>query len=457
MEDRQNKKIFIISLGCPKNQVDSEFLLGLLVRQDYEITLDPAEAGVILINTCAFIQPAVEESVNTILEMADYKETGRAWALAVTGCLPQRYKNDLVSSLPEVDLFCGSGEINLLPDLLNDLAKGRTLESRSMAKPGFIPADPGSRLQASPFFRAYLKIAEGCSNACSYCIIPRLRGPYVSRSLESLAAEAQLLAENGVKELILIAQDTTAYGQDLMPRTNLPKLLSRLARVQGIEWLGIMYAYPRGVSDELIEVMAVEPKICAYLDLPLQHASPKILKRMGRGRDPDLPALLARLRQGLPGLSLRTTIMVGFPGETEADFENLMEFVEQSRFNHLGVFKFSPEEDTAAARFPGQVPRRIKENRRRKIMTLQKRISRNLNKSLAGQTLPVLIEGHSEETELLIVGRTQGQAPEVDGQVFITDGEARVGEIQPVKITQAHDYDLVGEALDVPERCSTGQ
>jgi len=448
MNDRQNKKVFIISLGCPKNQVDSEFLLGALIREGYKVTQGPEEAGIILINTCAFIQPAVEESIDTVLEMADFKQSGRAWALVVTGCLPQRYQDDLALSLPEVDLFCGAGEINLLPSLLENLARGVKFESRLLSEPGFVPTEPGLRMQAAPFFRAYLKIAEGCSNACSYCLIPKLRGPYRSRPLQDLLAEAHLLAENGVKELILIAQDTTAYGRDLDPPVSLPTLLNRLAHVQGLKWLRIMYAYPNGVSDELIEVMAKEPKICAYLDLPLQHSSPGVLQRMGRGHNPDLSGLLTRLRQDLPELSLRTTIMVGFPGETDADFEHLMEFVQESRFNHLGVFKFFPEAGSAAARFSDQVPQKIKEKRRRKLMALQRRISRELNRSLIGRTLPVLIEGPSEETDLLLTGRTQGQAPDADGLVFITKGKAKVGEIQPVKITQAHDYDLVGETLD---------
>ncbi len=457
MNNHLNKKVFIISLGCPKNQVDSEFQLGLLLRQGYEITQEPKEAGVLLINTCAFIRSAVEESIDTILELASFKESGRAWALVVTGCLPQRYGNDLASSLPEVDLFCGTGEINLLPKLLENLARGSKPGPRRLAAPGFIPAEPGLRMQAAPFFRAYLKIAEGCSNACSYCLIPKLRGPYHSRPLEGLLEEAYLLAENGVKELTLVAQDTTAYGRDLTPPVSLTTLLRRLAQIRSLKWLRVMYAYPRGVSDELIEVMAGEPKICAYLDLPLQHFSPPVLKRMGRGHNPNLKDLLARLRKGLPELSLRTTIMVGFPGETDADFGQLMEFVREARFNHLGVFKFFPEEGTAAASFPDQVPQETKEKRRRKLMAIQRRISRELNRALVGRILPVLIEGPSEETDLLLTGRTQGQAPDVDGQVFITNGKPKVGEIQAVKIIQSHDYDLVGEVLDDSEEVQSGR
>jgi len=448
MNQNQNKKIYIISLGCSKNQVDSEFLLGSLVRRGYEVTQESLEAGVILVNTCAFIQPAVEESIEIILEMADVKKSGQAWALVVAGCLPQRFQHDLALSLPEVDLFCGTGEINLLPGLLDALARGRKMRSWPLSPPGFIPPGSGPRLQAAPFFRAYLKIADGCSNACSYCLLPRLRGPFKSRPLEDLVDEAESLVENGVQELILVAQDTTAYGRDLSPATNLAALLERLVRVQGFEWLRVMYAYPSGVSDELIEVMGREPKICHYLDLPLQHASPGILERMGRGGEGSLPDLLARLRRGLPGLSLRTTLMVGFPGETDADFEQLLEFVKQSRFNHLGVFKFFPEEGTAAARFPNQVPQRIKENRRRKLMALQRRISRKLNQARTGQILPVLIESRSDETGLFLVSRTQGQAPEVDGQVLITRGEVHAGKIVPVKITHALDYDLIGEVVE---------
>ncbi|MBW2622672.1 MAG: 30S ribosomal protein S12 methylthiotransferase RimO [Deltaproteobacteria bacterium] len=447
MSEHKNRKIHIISLGCSKNQVDSEYLLGRLLEKDYTVTDDPAEAGVILINTCAFIQPAVEESVETILEAAEYKTAGQAWALVVAGCLPQRYADDLNESLPEVDLFCGTGEIDLLPELLEGLTQGPADTARKLLRPGFVPDGRHPRVRAAPFFRAYLKIAEGCSNACSYCLIPRLRGPYASIPLDTLLGEAEALAETGVKELILVAQDTTAYGLDLDPPSSLALLLARLADIPGIEWLRVMYAYPTGLTDSLLDVMAGEPKICDYLDLPLQHSSPRILEKMGRDRDTNMPELIRRLREKVPGLILRTTIMVGYPGETESDFAHLLDFVKETRFDHLGVFKFSPEAGTLAAKSPDQVQQRIKENRRRKIMALQRRISRGLNKEKVGRIFQVLIEGPHPETELLQVGRTREQAPEVDSQVIINNGMAQPGEIVPVLITEAHDYDLLGEIV----------
>lgn len=443
----KNKNLHIISLGCSKNQVDSEYLLGRLLENEYSVTDEPAEAGVILINTCAFIQPAVEESIETILEAAEYKKSGQAWALVVAGCLPQRYADDLHESLPEVDLFCGTGEIDLLPELLEGLSETPVDKSRKLLRPGFIPEGRNPRARAAPFYRAYLKIAEGCSNVCSYCLIPRLRGPFASIALDNLLDEAKILVEAGVKELILVAQDTTAYGRDLHPPASLAVLLTRLADISNLEWLRVMYAYPTGLTDELLEVMAGEPKVCDYLDLPLQHSSPRVLEKMGRGRDMNPAELIRRLRVKIPGLTLRTTLMVGYPGETESDFDHLLDFVKKTRFDHLGVFKFSPEDGTLAAKSPDQIPRKIKENRRRKIMTLQKRISRELNQEKVGRHLQVIIEGPHPETDLLLVGRTMAQAPEVDGLIIITKGSAQAGEIVPVLITEAHDYDLLGEVL----------
>lgn len=443
-----NKNIYIVSLGCPKNLVDSEFLLGLLTERGYKVTDDPLKAGVMAVNTCAFIRPAVEESIDTILELAALKQKGSASILLVVGCLPERYREDLISSLPEVDIFCGTGEIDQLPGLLDSWAAGQSQRRAPGAGPGFIPGASAPRLQSEPFFRAYLKIAEGCSNACSYCLIPGLRGPYRSRPVSDLLDEADSLAGAGVKELILVAQDTTAYGRDLNPPTDLSVLLTRLAEIRGLDWLRVMYAYPSGVTEKLIQIMIREPKICPYLDLPLQHSSPAVLKRMGRGRMADPADLLIRLKRVFPDLSLRTTLMVGFPGETEEDFSHLLEFVEKFRFDHLGVFKFSREQGTGAARFPNQISEEVKEERRAKIMTLQRSISREHNKNMVGQIEPVLVEGLSPETDLLLVGRTRTQAPEVDGQVIINKGEAKKGDIVPVLITESHDYDLIGEIVD---------
>ena len=443
-------EVYLISLGCPKNLVDSEYVLGHLSDQGFVIGQDPARADAIIVNTCGFIQAAVEEAVSTILEMTEYKKDGSARVLAVIGCLPQRYGLELSESLPEVDLFLGTGGLDRLPGLLTAKLNGEVLTDRTAVdvRPGFIPADPAPRLRSAPFYRAYLKIAEGCSNVCSYCLIPRLRGPLNSRPVPALLDEAAALAESGVRELILVAQDTTAYGRDLKSGDGLPELLTGLARIDGLEWLRLMYAYPSGLSDAVVEVMANEPKVCPYLDLPLQHASRSVLERMKRRDLPDQLELVTRLRQNIPGLTLRTTVMVGFPGETDRDFEELLDFIDRARFERLGCFKFSPEEGVPAARYQDQVPQRIKENRRRKVMAVQRRISRAANQALVGRILPVLVEGLSPETDLLLVGRTMGQAPEIDGQVLINKGTASPGQIRPVLITEAHDYDLVGELAD---------
>lgn len=442
----ENCQIHLVSLGCPKNLVDSEHLLGLLSDHGARVTEDPDQARVIIINTCAFIESAVSEAIETILEMAANKP--KATRLVVIGCLPQRYREDLVAIMPEVDLFWGAGRFEMLPERISRLLADEPPGPCDWTEPGFVVSSPGPRLRAAPFYRAYLKIAEGCSNACTYCLIPSLRGPYRSRPLDVLVEEASLLVESGVRELILVAQDTTVYGGDLPDPTSLAALLKGLDRIPGLDWIKVMYAYPSGMTDELIDTMAEAEKVCAYLDLPLQHVSPRILKRMGRKKDGDLPALVRKLRARIKGLSLRTTLMVGFPGETDEDFEMLLDFVAESRFEHLGVFKFCPEEGAPASGFPDQVPQRIKENRRRKIMALQRRISREINRSLVGRTLPVLVEGLSPETDLLLVGRTSGQAPEIDGQVLINKGIAGAGEMKSVLFTESHDYDLVGEIVE---------
>ena len=440
----------MVSLGCPKNLVDSEYILGILARRGHEIVEDDGTAEVIIVNTCSFIQPAVEESIETILNLAENKKAEPDRLLIVTGCLPERYKEELAASMPEVDLFLSTSEMDRLPDFIEDGEKA-SFDRLILSRPGFLPSGPVPRLRSAPVYSAYLKIAEGCSNGCSFCLIPRLRGPFRSRPRRVLLEEAAALAESGVKELILVAQDTTAYGRDLGERESLARLLTELAGLEGLEWLRLMYAYPSGLSEELIEVMAGVPKVCPYLDLPLQHAAPFVLKRMRRDSLVDLLRLIERLRRAIPDLALRTTMMVGFPGETEADFELLIDFISQARFERLGVFKFSPEDGTLAAKFTDQVPQRIKENRRRKLMARQRRISREINESLVGRTMPVLVEGPSSETDLLLAGRTRGQAPEIDGLVYINKGFANPGRIKEVLITQGHDYDLVGEILDEDE------
>ncbi|MEW6264041.1 MAG: 30S ribosomal protein S12 methylthiotransferase RimO [Thermodesulfobacteriota bacterium] len=450
-------RLHLVSLGCPKNLVDSEFLLGLMTEKGFKVVEDPGRADIIIINTCAFIKPAVEEAIATILELAEYKKNDAASRLVVLGCLPQRYPRELEALLPEVDLFWGAGGLDRLPAVIKNLMENETIgpvrRGQAASKdwlalpPGFVPTGAGPRLRTAPGHRAYLKIAEGCSNACSYCLIPKLRGPFRSRPMPVLLEEAARLAEDGVKELILVAQDTTAYGRDLK-NINLALLLKKLTGLEGLSWLRIMYAYPSGLTDELLEVMAGEPRICPYLDLPLQHASRAILGKMRRGGPRNLLRLVARLRRRVPGLTLRTAFIVGFPGETDDHFNLLMDFVAAARFDHLGVFKYCPEEGTAAAGLPGQVPQRVKETRRRRLLARQRRISRQINKTLVGRTQSVMIEGLSPETDLLLTGRTQGQAPEIDGQVLITKGTARPGQIKTVLITKAYDYDLIGEIQD---------
>ena len=441
-------KIHPVSLGCPKNLVDTEGLLGLLSNLGGEPVERPEDADVILINTCAFIASAVEESVQTILELADFKGTGGK-LLVVFGCLPQRYGEELAASLPEVDVFWGTGGLDTLARRIRRRLSG-PLEACLWPAPGYAPASPGPRLRAAPFFRSYLKIAEGCSNACTYCLIPELRGPLRSRPMGALVEEAHALAESGVRELILVAQDTTAYGRDLTSRDNPADLLTALARVPGLAWLRLMYAYPNGLTNELLEVMAGEDKVCGYLDLPLQHAAPAVLKRMGRKGSRDLDGLIERIRRKVPGITLRTTLMVGFPGETDEEFALLRDFVARSRFDRLGVFKFCAEDGVRASGFPNQVPQRVKETRRRRIMADQRRISGEINRASIGAVAPVLVEGRSPETDLLFFGRTRGQAPDIDGVVYINDGTARPGDIQMVEITEAHDYDLVGRIVEDP-------
>lgn len=436
------KTVYLVSLGCPKNLVDSEYLLGSLAQAGYEVASKPEDAGLIVVNTCGFIQAAAQEAVDTILEMSEYKGRIPGQRLVVMGCLTERYGRDLAQSLPEVDLFWGSDRLDRLPEAIEKN------ESRFGGRPGFAPHVPGPRLRSAPFYQAYLKIAEGCSHACAYCLIPKLRGPMQSRPVDTLVEEAVMLAETGVKELILVAQDTTRYGRDLGPEANLARLLEKLNGIEELAWIRIMYAYPGGLTRELTRAMADLPRVLPYLDLPLQHASPKILKAMGRGGGRNLFDLIDRLRSTIDGLTLRSTIMLGFPGETEADFEILMDFVEKVRFDHLGLFKFSPEDGTRAVELPDQVPQFIKEKRRRKLAALQRRIAREKNKALIGTVQPVLVDGKSSETDLLLAGRTKGQAPDIDGLVYISSGTASAGQIRNVSITHAHDYDLVGELVE---------
>ena len=441
------RSLYLLTLGCPKNRVDSEVMLGALGQGGYRLVDDPARASVIVVNTCAFIGPAKQESIDSILELAEHKRTGQCRTLVVTGCLSQRYAPELARELPEVDHFLGTSAYAQIADLLAAEAAPRQV----IPDPDYIHDARTPRVNSGPAYTAYLKISEGCDNACAFCIIPTLRGAQRSRPVEDLVAEARTLAGAGVRELNLVAQDLTAYGHDLPGRPRLHELLRALCAVD-VRWIRLHYAYPRTFPEELIDVIASEPKIAKYLDMPLQHASDRLLRSMRRGRDRAfLESLVARLRARIPGLSLRTSLIAGLPGETEADFEELKEFVRTQRFERLGCFQYSDEEGTAAFDLPDKVPPRVIERRWREVMALQKRINREQNRALVGRRLTVLVEGASPETEHLLVGRHQGQAPEIDGQVYLNDGFAYPGEFVTVEVTEAHAYDLVGRVVERPD------
>jgi ribosomal protein S12 methylthiotransferase len=444
----ENKALYMATLGCPKNRVDSEVMLGTLGARGYTLVERPEDASVIVVNTCAFIGPAKQESVDTILELAEHKKSGRCSTLVVTGCLSQRYGPELAKEMPEVDHFLGTGAYVQIGDLLAAEAAPRQV----IPDPHYVHDARTPKVNSSPKWTAYLKISEGCDNACAFCIIPTLRGAQRSRPIEDLLAEARTLAASGVRELNLVAQDLTAYGHDLPGRPPLHQLLEALCTVD-VRWIRLHYAYPRVFPDALIEVMAREPKIAKYLDMPLQHASDRLLRSMRRGRDSAfLVALLAKLRARIPGLTFRTSLIAGLPGETEEDFELLKEFVRTQRFERMGCFQYSDEEGTAAYDFPDKVAPKVIERRWREIMAIQKRINREQNRALIGQRMEVLVEGPSPESEHLLVGRHQGQAPDIDGVVYINDGFGYPGEFVTVEVTEAHDYDLVARVVDRPER-----
>lgn len=437
----------MVSLGCPKNLVDAEVMLGVLSKQEYEITTDEKDADVIIVNTCSFIKEAKQESIDAILDLAERKHDGRCHTLIVSGCLPQRYQEELSLELPEVDIFIGTGDYPRIAEILAE--KGGTEgQLRYVGDPDYIYDESLPRLNSSPAWYSYLKIGEGCSNCCSYCIIPQLRGAYRSRPLDALVAEAEMLVSRGVKEINVISQDITRYGSDLEDGPTLETLVRRLAAIDGLRWIRLLYAYPDGITDSLIELIRDEPKVCKYLDIPIQHISDPVLKAMKRrSSEQQIRDLIARLRSRIPGIALRTSLIVGFPGETFEDFSSLMQFVEQTHFDRLGVFCYSREEGTPAAELPEQVSERVKRERYRKLMRAQARLSFRRNRALIGQTEQVVVEGYSEETELLLKGRSSRQAPDIDGQVYITAGTADVGDIVTLRITDSSDYDLIGEIV----------
>jgi ribosomal protein S12 methylthiotransferase len=434
--------VCLVSLGCPKNLVDSEVILGLLSKEGYLLTTDPLRAEVLIVNTCSFIEDATKEAIENIIQLYHFKKEGRCRLLIVSGCLPQRYGKVLEKELPEVDYFVGTGDFQNLPRLLAQKPKKRSF----LSKPTFLYDETTPRILSTPPFIAYLKIAEGCSNACTFCTVPKIRGRYRSRKVRSVLDEAQRLADQGVQELILIAQDTTAYGRDLRDGTNLEKLLKNLVKVKGLRWIRILYSYPKAdnFTDGLLELMAQEEKICPYLDLPIQHIDNEILKRMGRRvRSNEIRSLLQKIRTLLPKVSLRSSLIVGFPGEKENQFKALLDFVEEIQFDHLGAFKYSAEKGTPASRLPHSIPERVKEERLRTLMEIQKKISLKKYQEMVGQRRVVLVEGPQRERGVLR-GRLQTQAPEIDGSVFL-NGKARPGDWVEARMTQALPYDLVAQ------------
>ena len=439
-----DKPIYLLTLGCSKNRVDSEIMLGTLVERGYALVDDPKDAETILVNTCAFIGEAKQESVNAILEMAEHKKSGKCETLIVTGCLTQRYAEELNGELPEVDHFLGTGAYAQVGDILAADAAPRSV----IPDPEYIHSASTPRINSLPGYKAFLKISEGCDNKCAFCIIPKLRGGQRSRPIGDIVKEAQHLASLGAVELNLIAQDLTAFGYDQPGRPKLHELLKTLCDEVDVRWIRLHYAYPRDFPDALIDVIANEPKIAKYIDMPIQHASDKLLRSMKRGRDSRfLKLLLSKLRARIPNLVMRTSFIVGMPGETEEDFQQLMQFVKEQRFERVGVFEYSQEEGTAAGEMEGQLDARIKSKRRSQLMALQRKINREQNKAMIGRRIPVLVEGSSPETEHLLVGRYEGQAPDVDGITYINDGLGYPGEIVTVEVTQTADYDLVGKIV----------
>lgn len=440
-------KLLCVSLGCDKNLVDTEMMLGLLNRDGYTFTDDEQEADVIVVNTCCFINDAKEESVNTILEMAELKKTGICKALIVTGCLAQRYKEEIIKEIPEVDGILGTSTYDEISNVLREALGGNHVQCFHDLND--LPQVETERIITTGGHYAFLKIAEGCDKHCTYCIIPSLRGNYRSVPMERLLKEAASLAERGVKELILVAQETTLYGEDLYGEKRLPKLLSELSNISGIRWIRIQYCYPEEITGELIQEIKRNPKVCHYLDVPIQHASDRILKRMGRKTDQaQLESMIEKLRSEIPDIALRTTLISGFPGETEEDHEILMDFVDRMAFERLGVFAYSAEEDTPAASYPDQVPEEVRSDRRDEIMELQQDIAFEHSESMVGKTVEVMIEGKLAD-ENAYVGRTYQDAPNVDGMIFVNTAlELMSGDFARVLITGSVEYDLIGEIED---------
>ncbi|MCX7749773.1 MAG: 30S ribosomal protein S12 methylthiotransferase RimO [Clostridia bacterium] len=442
----QRKKIGVVSLGCPKNLVDSEIMLGLLESENYEITNEENEAQILIVNTCGFIESAKQESVNTILELADYKK-GKCELLIVTGCLAERYKDKIIEQIPEVDAVIGTGNYGEIARTIEAAFHGqKTLLYGKLEEVDYLK---NKRIISTKNGYAYLKIAEGCDNCCTYCIIPSLRGRYRSRPMEDLVEEARFLAANKVREIILVAQDTTRYGMDLYKERKLVELIKRISEIEEIEWIRLLYCYPEEIDQNLLEEMSGNDKLCKYLDIPIQHVSDDILKRMGRrGTGNEIKSLINQLKEKIPEIVIRTSMIVGFPGETEENYKELFEFVRDFKIDRLGVFAYSREEDTKAAKFSSQIPKRSKEKRRKEIMNLQKEIHLEKNQNRLSKVFKTLVEGVAEDG-IFYFGRTYGEAPDIDGVVYFTSKEPlNIGEFVHVKMITLDEYDLIGEVVD---------
>lgn len=447
---RKQMKIHFVSLGCPKNRVDSEMMLGRLLQDGHTITSEASEADCVVVNTCSFVRKATDESIDTILEMAQWKQEASGRRLIVTGCLPQRYGKDLANELPEVDKFLGTEALDLIADAVDPIVGPRTdishdVPAHQTSNMAVIPEAP-FRLRTTAPHTAYLKIAEGCSGRCTFCIIPKLRGPHRSRPMDEILREAKSLTEGGVKELIVIAQNTMAYGSDFTPPGRLANLLYELATETSGSWIRLLYGHPDHVTDDILDVIAANNSLCPYFDIPIQHISPRVLRRMGRGHDSQrIIEIFHRIRQKVPNAALRTSVIVGFPGETEDDFNMLLDTVEQIGFDHLGAFAYSDAPDIASNGLDDHIPEKVKKSRLNRLMALQARLSRNNNKKYIGQTIKVLVEAADKPSSDCVVGRACFQAPEIDGVVYVKGGNVRPGEFVNVRITEARqDYDLSG-------------
>ncbi len=461
--------IGFLSLGCPKNLVDSEVMMGILARNGYELTARADEADVLVVNTCSFIAPAQQESVDTIIEMAEHKKFGRARRLVVAGCLAERYRDQIREQIPEVDAVIGTGEVEQILEAVRGDGQLPVGGASTHIAPEYLYQDTSPRLLSTPRHQAYIKIAEGCDHPCTFCIIPQLRGKFRSRRFESVVREAQNLADSGVREITLIGQDTTSYGEDLSLRDGLALLLARLAEIENLAWVRFLYAYPNRVTQGLLDTLATHPRLAKYMDMPLQHASRSVLASMKRGSNGDaFLKLLERIRRTIPGVMLRTSFIVGFPGETDADFRELCDFVRAAEFDWMGVFPYSDVDNAASFALGRKVDSDTITDRRNRLMAIQQRISARRLRKLVGQQLPALVEGPSKDSEFVWEARLQGMAPEIDGKLYLTDLEpslddndapqhikkrpAQAGDMAIVEITESHDYDLIGRIVRLEDR-----